>query len=65
MGRVPIIGIVGIMILMNKEQFRVKFIYFLSCRESILKEKKLLVKIKLKNQLQESSMEYLIEQTLM
>ena len=53
------------MILMNKEQFRVKFIYFLSCRESILKEKKLLVKIKLKNQLQESSMEYLIEQTLM
>ena len=65
MGRVPIIGIVGIMILMNKEQFRVKFIYFLSCHESILKEKKLLVKIKLKNQLQESSMEYLIEQTLM
>ena len=53
------------MILMNKEQFRVKFIYFLSCRESILIEKKLLVKIKLKNQLQESSMEYLIEQTLM
>ena len=41
------------------------FVYFLSCLESILKEKKLLVKIKLKNQLQESSMEYLIEQTLM
>ena len=52
---------------MNKKQFRVnfEFVYILSCLESILKEKKLLVKIKLKNQLQESSMEYLIKQTLM